>query len=76
MKKFVILLLAGVTISLVACNGEIMEENDRILNLPEPDANLGIEIDSQMDSTTLSDDPSKSSLVPEKDTAELPSENK
>ena len=70
------LLLAGVTISLVACNGETMEENDRILNLPEPDANLSNEVDSQVDSTTLSDDPTKSSLVPEKDTAELPTETK
>lgn len=70
------LLLAGVAISLVACDGETMEENDRILNLPEPDAHLSIEIDSQMDSTSLADDPSKSSLVPEKDTAELPSETK
>ena len=70
------LLLAGVIISLVACNGETMEENDRILNLPEPDANLSNEVDSQVDSTTLSDDPTKSSLTPEKDTAELSSETK
>ena len=70
------LLLAGVTISLVACNGETTEENDRILNLPEPDANLSNEVDSQVDSTTLADDPTKSSLTPEKDTAELSSETK
>ena len=70
------LLLAGVTISLVACNGETMEENDRILNLPEPDANLSNEVDSQVDSTTLADDSTKSSLTPEKDTAELSSETK
>lgn len=76
MKKFVILLLAGVTVSLVACNGEAMEENDRILNLPEPYANLSNKVDSQVDSTTLADDLAKSSLAPEKDTAELPSETK
>ena len=51
-----------------------MEENDRILNLPEPDANRSTEINSHVDSASLSADSTKSSLTPEKDTAELSSE--